>query len=110
MKKCLIFVVLMLCIFGIVSCGQQKYKVQIADNYPIENELKSSYAAGEEVTIQLVSITEHYYELYINGVKQEINKEISDWRGYTYFTFTMPEEDVLITIEDRWVDIPDGPL
>lgn len=27
---------------------------------------------------------------------------------YTYFTFVMPNEDVLVEIEDRWVDIPEA--
>lgn len=109
MKKLKAFVLSLACIFGMTACMQPKYKVTIADNYPIENELKSSYAAGEEVTIQLATLTEHYYELFVNGVEQEMNMELSSWDTYTYFTFTMPEEDVLVTIEDVSVDIPEAP-
>ncbi len=91
---------------------QEKHKVEIlnADHFDIINELKDSYFVGEKVTIQLATITEHEYILYVNGVKQERDTSISvDWT-YTYYTFIMPDEDVVIEIEDRWVDIPDPPL
>lgn len=109
MKKFAAFVLILACIIGMTACTEPKYKVTIADNYPIVNELKSTYVAGEEVTIQLSALTEHYYELYVNGVRQEMNRELSDWNTFTYFTFTMPEEDVLVTIEDCWVEIPEEP-
>lgn len=102
------FILVMTCMWGMTACAQPKYKVTIADNYPIVNELKSSYAAGEEVTIQLAALTEHYYELYVNSEKQEMNREFSDWNTFSYFTFTMPEEDVLVKIEDVSVDIPEA--
>ena len=88
--------------------GERKYKVEIlnADSFDIINELKESYAAGEKVTIQLSTITEHYYLLYVNGVEQERDDLIAgDWTITTY-SFIMPSEDVIIKIEDRWVDIP----
>lgn len=88
--------------------GERKYKVEIlnVDNFDIINELKESYATGEKVTIQLATITEHYYLLYVNGVEQERDDLIaSDWTITTY-SFIMPNEDVIIKIEDRWVDIP----
>ncbi len=77
MKRTSIFILLIVCMLGTIACAQPKYKVTIADNYPIVNELKSSYAAGEEVTIQLETFTEHYYELFVNGVEQEMNRELS---------------------------------
>ncbi|MBE6566625.1 MAG: hypothetical protein E7659_05935 [Ruminococcaceae bacterium] len=88
--------------------GERKYKVEIlnADSFDIINELKESYAAGEKVTIQLATITEHYYLLYVNGVEQERDDLIAgDWT-ITAYSFIMPNEDVIIKIEDRWVDIP----
>ncbi len=109
MKRLSTFILVSACMLAMFACAQPKYKVTIADNYPIVNELKSSYAAGEEVTIQLDALTEHYYELYVNDVRQEMNMELSGWDTFTYFTFTMPEEDVLVTIEDCWVDIPEEP-
>ena len=84
------------------------YRVSITDDRPLVNKLKSGYAAGEEVTVQLPTLTEHYYVLYVNGSEQPMDIEASDLM-YTFFTFSMPEEDVLIEIEDRWVDIPAAP-
>ena len=105
MKKIIAFLLSLILLLGITACNQAKFKVKIADNYEIVNELKTKYSAGEEVTIQLETITEHYYVLWVNGVKQEPDRDASDMM-FTYFTFTMPSEDVLIEIEDRWVDIP----
>lgn len=88
--------------------GERKYKVEIlnADSFDIINELKKSYAAGEKVTIQLSTITEHYYLVYVNGVEQERDDLIDgDWTVTTY-SFVMPNEDVTVKIEERWVDIP----
>ena len=88
---------------------ETKYKLELANNYEIVNALKENYSAGEEVVIQLPTITEHYYELYVNGVKQEPDNPVSDDWTYTYYTFTMPNEDVIVRIEDKWVDIPEAP-
>ena len=108
MKKIAALLLVLICTLGIVGCSKAKYKVEIADNYPIVNKLKSTYTTGEEVTVKLKTITEHYYILSINGVQQEMDRDASDLT-YTYFTFTMPDKDVLIQIEDRWVDIPEVP-
>ena len=85
------------------------YTVEIAnsENYPILNELKDSYEVGEKVTIELETITEHYYVLYVNGVEQSPDESISNDWSVTYYTFSMPAENVIITIEDRWVEIPE---
>lgn len=77
-----------------------------AEDFPILNELKESYKYGEKVTIILETITEHYYAFYVNGVKQEPDESVSDDWTLTCYTFTMPDEDVLIVIEDNWVEIP----
>ena len=108
MKKLLAFALSAVFIFSITACSLHKYKVEIANDYPIANELKSSYAAGDEVTIRLDTVTEHYYILSVNGVRQDQDRSASDMM-FTYFTFIMPAEDVLIEIEDRWVDIPAAP-
>ena len=105
MKKMIAFLLSLILLSGMAACTQTKYKVEIADNHAIANELKNAYSAGEEVTIQLETITEHYYVLSVNGVQQEPDRDASDMM-FTYFTFIMPDEDVLIEIEDRWVDIP----
>ena len=85
------------------------YKVEIlnAEDFDILNELKEFYQPGETVTIELSTLTEHYYALYVNG--EEIDKSVSDNQSVTLFTFTMPNEDVLVTIEDWWVAIPESP-
>ena len=108
MKKIIAFFLSFILLSGMPACNQAKYKVEIADNYEISNKLKNAYSAGEEVTIRLETITEHYYVLWVNGIEQEPDRDSSDMM-FTYFTFTMPNEDVLIEIEDRWVDIPDPP-
>ena len=105
MKKIIAFLLSLILLLEITACNHAKYKVKIADNYEISNKLKNAYSAGEEVTIQLETITEHYYVLLVNGVQQEPDRDASDMM-FTYFTFIMPDEDVLIEIEDRWVDIP----
>ncbi len=115
MKK-IIFVLfaLIICMSLLSSCNtdsdsiDKKHKIEISnsDTLDIVNELKDSYFSGEKVTIQLNTITKHYYALYVNGVKQEPDDSISDDEAYIYYTFTMPNEDVLIEIEYRWVDIP----
>ena len=105
MKKMIACLLSLILLSGMTACNQTKYKVEIADNHAIANELKNAYSAGEEVTIQLETITEHYYVLLVNGVQQEPDRDASDMM-FTYFTFIMPDEDVLIEIEDRWVDIP----
>ena len=108
MKKIAAIFLVLVCILGMVGCSKAKYHIEIADNYPIANKLKRTYAVDEEVTVKLETITEHYYTLSVNGVEQEMDRDASDLT-YTYFTFTMPGEDVLIQIEDKWVDIPEAP-
>ncbi len=121
MKKWIVFFLILSCLAGLAACSGNEtelanaqeeetnkvYKIEIADNYPIRNTLKSAYEAGETVTIQLSTITEHYYKVYVNGAEQTMDTSASDLT-YSYYSFTMPEEDVLIEIEDVSVDIPGG--
>ena len=119
MKKWIVFFLILSCFAGLAACSGNEtelanaqeeetnkvYKIEIADSYPIENTLKSAYEAGETVTIQLSTITEHYYKVYVNGAEQTMDTAASDLT-YSYYSFTMPDEDVLIEIEDISVDIP----
>ena len=119
MKKWIVFFLILSCFAGLAACSGNEtelanaqeeetnkvYKIEIADSYPIENTLKSTYEAGETVTIQLSTITEHYYKVYVNGAEQTMDTAASDLT-YSYYSFTMPDEDVLIEIEDISVDIP----
>ncbi|MBE6601442.1 MAG: hypothetical protein E7637_02910 [Ruminococcaceae bacterium] len=82
-------------------------KIVNSQNYSIVNPLKSSYAVGEKVTIALETITEHYYRLYVNGMEQSPDESISDDWSVTYYTFTMPAENVIVAIEDVWLEVPD---
>ena len=107
MKKLNVFLLVLIFACCLTACSAgAKYKVTLADNYRLVNDLKETYSAGEKVVIKLPSITEHYYVLYVNGVKQNPDDSVSDDWTYTYYTFTMPSEDVIIKIEDKWVDIP----
>lgn len=122
MKKLIVLVLVLACVLCLVACTagdidntnpqtettKNTYTVEIADNYPIENTLISAYEAGEEVTIKLSTITEHYYIVTVNGTELDFDRDASDMT-YTYYTFTMPSKDVLIEITDVSVDIPEAP-
>ena len=122
MKKLIALVLAFVCVLCLVACSasdtdninpqaetpKNSFKVEIADNYPIENTLKNTYEAGEHVTIKLSTITEHYYIVSINGTELDVDRDASDMT-YTYYAFTMPSEDVLIEIVDVSVDIPEAP-
>ena len=72
------------------------------------NELQDSYFEGDEITVQLPTITEHYYTLTVNGIEAQLDR-INSSIEYTYFTFIMPNEDAIIEIEEHSVDIPEAP-
>lgn len=67
------------------------------ETYLVTDDLKSAYAPGEEVTIRLSTVTEHYYIVTVNGAELEMDLDASDLTD-TYFTFTMPYEDVMVQI------------
>lgn len=108
MKNLMAFLLAVCCAIGLSGCKKTEYSVTIADNYPIANTLENTYQSGEQVTIKLETVTEHYYVLKVNGVEQDMDREASDL-VYTYFTFPMPNEDVVVQIEDRGVEIPPAP-
>ena len=87
---------------------EHKYEVTVEGEYASECEIGQSYPAGEEVTVKLPFIFEHYYSLYVNGEEVQWDIDRSDTE-YTYFTFIMPECDVTVKIECHSVDIPEAP-
>ncbi len=112
MKKVLILCLSMLLVFAVVGCQKAEtnnagqYSVTILNDYPIKNQLKASYQAGEKVTVELDTVTEQYYVFCVNDMVCEPSK--SDLSS-TYFTFTMPNENVVIDIYTMGVDIPTAP-
>ena len=118
----MVLLLILACVLCLVACAsgdinntnpqtkttKNTYRVEIANNYPIENTLKSAYKAGEEVTIKLGTITEHYYIVTVNGTELDFDRDATDMI-YNSYTFTMPSKDVLIEIADVWVDIPVAP-
>lgn len=90
------------------SGNAAQYKVVFADNYPICNQMYETYAAGDQVEIVLETITEHSYTVKANGKEVEMDREKTNL-AFTYYTFTMPKEDVLVEIESKGVEIPIGP-
>ena len=85
-----------------------EYKVTVDAEHEALCDVGQYYRAGEEVTVKLPTVTEHYYALYVNGEEQQMDHGRSDME-YTYFTFVMPDSDVSIVIEDHSVDIPEAP-
>lgn len=90
------------------SENPQKFKLQIQSDYSdnIVNELEDSYIAGEKISIQLETITEHYYVVTVNGLTIP---QADSSLEYTYFVFSMPEEDVVLSITQVGVEIPPPP-
>ena len=107
MKKFLALLLVVAILFA-VGCAAKKYQVEVEGRHKLASEIKDSYAAGEEIKLQLETVTGHYYVVSVNGEKQEMDREASD-AEYTYYTFTMPEEDILIKIESKWADMQDAP-
>lgn len=86
----------------------QTFKLSIIGDYAdnVVSELKGRYAAGERVAMELQTITEHYYEVTVNGT--QIPQADSDLE-YTWFVFNMPAEDTIVSITQKSVDIPPPP-
>ena len=108
MKKLIGITLALICLLVGCDAAPSRYTVTIAPSGStvyLVNELKDTYAAGEEVTIQLQTITEHYYILTVNGAEQPMDMEASDLM-YTYFRFTMPSEDVTIEIQQKAANMP----
>ena len=109
MRKIAVIALVLICAVLLSACtAEAKYKVKLSDASYLVNELKKTYSPGEEVTLKLETIMEHYYIVSVNGVTIRNDTAPSDLE-FTYYTFIMPDEDVLIEIEDRWVNIPESP-
>ncbi len=113
MKKICMLCLSLLLVLTIVGCQKAEsnntgqYSVTILNDYPIKNQLKASYQAGEEVTVELDTVTEQYYVFCVNDMVCEPSK--SDLSS-TYFTFAMPDENVVIDIYTMCTDvIPEVP-
>lgn len=122
MRKLFLFLLAVSCMIVLTACSSREtigsnqqiesmsatYRVEIIDNsHPVVNPLENAYKAGEQITLQLETVTEGYYVVFVNDVEQPMDMEASD-RYYTFFTFTMPDEDIVIRIERVSVDIPEG--
>lgn len=105
MKKFLALLLVAAILFA-AGCAAKKYRVEVEGRHKLASEIKDSYAAGEEIKLQLETVTGHYYIVSVNGEKLE--RDASD-AEYTYYTFVMPEEDILIKIESKWADMQDAP-
>ena len=100
----MIFSIIAVGMLILVCCNRNRHTVTVAGDYPLLNELEQNYPTGKKVTIELPTITEHYYLVYVNG-EACVRDEKSDME-YSYFTFVMPDNDVVIEIEDHSVSIP----
>lgn len=84
-------VVIMLTMFG---CGKQKYRLILPHGFESE---KSSYAAGEEVTVTYSWLaTDTDYSIFCDA--DDVKKGFDE--GYV-FSFIMPERDVTFWMESR---------
>lgn len=95
---------LILCLF-ISGCQSNLYRVNVDAEHASRCKIESGYKCSDEVTIQLETITEHYYKVFADGVEVLQDDEKTNME-YTYFTFIMPDHDVDLIIEDYYVDIP----
>ncbi len=103
MRKGIVFLLILSLVLALSACNQvEEYSVTVDYPYLVE-ELKPSYPAGEEVTLKLATVTESSYKVYVDD--EEIPFEKVNMK-YTYFTFTMPDRDVTVRIEEFSVDIP----
>ena len=84
----------------------KKHKLTVENGLDLVDKLENEYAAGEKITLKLYTYTEHYFVVTVNGEDVPMNREDSDLY-YTYFYFTMPDEDAVVVIEDVYVDIPE---
>lgn len=104
MKKLITVVLVLVTIFVLTACSSKGvYNLEFAaayGDYEILNDVDRAYAAGDEVTIQLATVTEQYYVVYVNGTEIPRDDEASDME-YSFYTFTMPAEDVLVKIETK---------
>lgn len=111
MKKRIGLVLLAVCLLILAGCKEapgevvlpeEKYRVKILEDFPIVSQLEQHYSAGDKVTIVLDTQEEYRYTVKVNGQLCQQDEERSNSQ-YTYFTFSMPGEDVLVAIEKEIV-------
>lgn len=102
MKKIIYFLLIFAAAFSLYACGFTKetnrYKVNIDAKYASICNIKSFYKEGEAVVIKLPKKPEHTYILHQNGVR--VLPDLLSDEKYTYFIFTMPNNDVNVVIDD----------
>lgn len=104
-------VILLLAVLGIVLClmgcsKANQYKVDLCGSDFCYEGVKSSYRAGDEVTLFFTLIaTDTDYSFYLDG--KAINYDYDDSKGFI-ISFTMPDYDVKLEYSsvNSMVDIP----
>lgn len=98
MKK-IILCLLILCSFLILSsCENEdngpKYNVELVNaQFFLYNKLKSSYSAGETITLQVSIVTDASVYVYLNDERLISNKAEGH---FTIYEFVMPEKDITL--------------
>lgn len=85
------------------NTNEKKYSVTVESEFDLK--LESQYAAGETVTFKLPNVTDSYYDVVVTGKEVLEYTEATD-PDYTYFTFIMPEKNVLVTVKSVDAVIP----
>lgn len=91
--------------------SKTSYSVTMKNKEWLYEDLKPSYKAGEEVVVKIGIVTDTGYFLVGNGEKIEEDAWESN-RDWWQFTFTMPQEDVVIEFKtyDGFLQYPNEAL
>ena len=104
-KQALRFALFFLAAVMLLTCfsscaGMRREKYHVICNKDIFYNVKPFYRAGDKVKIYFPFVaTDTDYSFYLNGERISTDS-YSDLKGYT-ITFTMPAEDVELTMESR---------
>ena len=99
-KRVLFLIMGVLLVMGLFGCGEKKYRLSFDDEFGFRSE-KSSYAAGEQVRVVYDLIaSDTDYSFRIEPEEVELHREYDGTQGYV-FTFTMPAQDVFMSVESR---------
>ena len=90
---------------GIKADGYYKVEFKSRDGFAVDFEPKAEYRVGETVEIKLVTATENYYRVFANREQVPMDEERSDM-SFSYFTFIMPAEHVVVSIKSVDAIIP----
>ena len=86
-------------VFGLSSCGGQKYKLVFDGRGSSFENAKSSYRAGQTVTLYFPNIaTDTDYSFFVDG--EAFNADYDEKNGYV-ISFTMPAHDVTVGYTSR---------